>query len=196
MAVSAEQYALHLANLLPHGAALAAEPGSEMAELLSRLGRFLAATHNRGEQLLDEASPWHTLELLPEWDTSLGLPDSCSVSTPTLAERRASLVAKLTDAGGARIARFVQLATALGYPGATTQRFSAHTCEFSCETPLNSEDWRFSWQLRLPTAVSTKDSTCESGVEDPIQAWGNTQLSCVIAQECPQPSTVLISYGA
>jgi len=196
MAVSAEQYAQQLANLLPPGAALSAEPGSELAELLARLGKFLAGAHNRAEQLLDEATPWHTLELLPEWETSLGLPDSCSVGTPTLAERRASLVAKLTDVGGARIARFVQIAAALGYSGASTRRFAAHTCEFSCETPLYSEDWRFSWQLRVPTAVNAKDSTCESGAEDPIRVWGNSQLSCILARECPQPATVLISYGA
>ncbi len=196
MAVSAEEYAQQLANLLPPGPALAAEPGSEMAELLDRLGKFLTGTHRRAEQLLDEAIPWYALELLPEWEASLGLPDSCNVGPPTLAERRASLAAKLTDAGGARIARFVQIAATLGYPGASTQRFAAHTCEFSCEAPIYSEDWRFTWQLKVPVTVRVADSTCESGTEEPIRVWGNSRLSCVLARECPQPSTVLISYGA
>lgn len=196
MAVSAEQYAQQLANLLPPGAALAADPGSELAELLTRLGVFLAKAHTRAEHLLEEASPWHTLELLPDWEASLGLPDSCSVGTPTLDERRAALSAKLTDAGGARIARFVQIAAALGYPGASTQRFAAHTCELSCEAPLYSEDWRFSWQMNVPATANARESTCESGVEDPLRVWGSAQLSCILVRECPQPSTVLISYGA
>lgn len=196
MAVSAEQYAQQLANLLPPGIALAAEPGSEMAELLARLGKYLAAAHNRGEQLLAEGSPWHALELLPEWEASLALPDSCSVAVPTLAERRASLVAKLTDAGGARIARFVQIARALGYEGVTTKRYRSHTCEFTCEEPIGGDDWRFAWRLLVPDAVRVVEATCESGAEDPLRSWGSTELACVMARECPQPSTVLISYGA
>lgn len=196
MAVSAEQYAQQLANLLPPGIALAAEPGSEMAELLARLGKFLAAAHNRGEQLLAEASPWHTLELLPEWETSLALPDSCSVAVPTLAERRASLEAKLTDAGGARIGRFVQIARALGYEGVTTSRFPVHTCESHCELPLYEEAWRFAWGLNIPGEVRITERTCEDSCEDPLRTWGNAELECVMARECPQPSILLITYGA
>lgn len=195
MAVSAEQYAQQLANLLPPGAALASEPGSEMAELLARLGVFLAAAHNRAEQLLDEAYPWHALELLPEWEASLGLPDNCSAAPQTLQQRRAALVARLVDTGGARIHRFIRIAEVLGYPDATTHRFREHTAEVTCEDPICERDWRFYWRLCLPNGVLVEESNCESGAEDPLRWWGNTELECVMHRECPQPSTVLISYG-
>ncbi len=196
MALSAEHYARQLAALLPPGIAFESEPGSDMAELLQRVGGYLAAADSRANQLRDEANPYRTLALLPEWEASLGLPDSCSVGAPTLAERRAAIIARLTDAGGARIPRFVQIAKAMGYPDATTRRFAAHTCELSCEAPIYSEDWRFAWQLAVPQQVRVIDSTCESGVEDPLRVWGSTELECIITRECPQPSTVLISYGA
>lgn len=196
MAVSAEHYARQLAALLPPGVAMAAEPDSEMAALLLKLGDWLARAGERAALLQAEASPHHTLQLLPEWEASLGLPDSCSVGTPTLAERRAALNARLTDAGGARTPRFLQIATALGYPGATVARFKIHTCEQSCEEPLRSEAWRFSWVLAVPSSVTVTESTCESAADDPLRVWGNTQLNCIMARECPQPSTVLITYGA
>ncbi|NDV11684.1 YmfQ family protein [Crenobacter caeni] len=181
--------------LLPPGPAWSRED-PVLTAWVAVAARRMAAIDVALQRLLAEADPYTALAMLPDWEASLGLPDSCSVATPTLAERRAALVARLTDAGGARLARFVQIATALGYPGASTQRFAAHSCELSCEAPLYSEDWRFSWRLKVPDAVNAKDSTCESGVEDPLSAWGNSQLSCIMARECPQPSTVLISYGA
>lgn len=196
MALSAEHYARQLAALLPPGIAFESEPGSDMDELLQRAGRYLAAADDRANQLRDEANPYRTLALLPEWEASLGLPDSCSVGTPTLAARRAAIVARLTDAGGARSPRFVQLATALGYTGATTQRFRVHTCEHSCEEPILGEDWRFAFRLNVPATVVVSEATCESAVDEPLRVWGDTQLECVLARECPQPATVLISYGA
>lgn len=196
MALSAEHYARQLAALLPPGIAFESEPGSDMAELLHRVGSYLAAADSRANQLRDEANPYRTLALLPEWEASLGLPDSCSVGAPTLAERRAAIIARLTDAGGARIPRFVQIAKAMGYDGVSTSRFKPHTCEMSCESPIYSDDWRFAWQLNVPQQTVAIESTCESGVEDPLRVWGSTELECVISRECPQPSIVLISYGA
>ena len=181
--------------LLPPGPAWSRDD-PVLAAWVTVAARRLAAIDEALQRLLSEADPYQVLAMLPDWEASLGLPDSCSVVTPTLAERRAALVARLTDAGGARLARFVQIAAALGYPGASTQRFTAHTCEQSCEAPLYSADWRFSWQLKISESVNAKGSTCESGVEDPLSVWGNAQLSCIMARECPQPSTVLISYGA
>ncbi|MEQ6289627.1 YmfQ family protein [Vogesella sp. GCM10023246] len=182
-------------RLLPPGPAWSRD-NADLAAFVKVGARRLAAVDAAAARLLDEGNPYKTLAMLPDWEADFGLPDSCSAATPTLAERRATLVARLTDAGGVRIPRFVQIAAALGYPGASAKRFAAHTCEFSCEAPLYSEDWRFTWQLNVPATANAIDGTCESGVEDPLSAWGNTQLSCILARECPQPSTVLISYGA
>lgn len=182
-------------RLLPPGPAWSRD-NTDLAAFVKVGARRLAAVDAAASQLLDEGNPFKTLAMLPDWEADFGLPDSCSAATPTLAERRASLMARLTDAGGVRIPRFVQIARALGYPDATTRRFTAHTCELSCEAPIYSEDWRFAWQLGVPQQARVIDSTCESGVEDPLRVWGSTELECVISRECPQPSTVLISYGA
>lgn len=180
--------------LLPPGPAWSRDSPA-LAAWVNVAAKRLAAVDAAVQTLLAEANPYRTLALLPEWEASLGLPDSCSVGAPTLAERRAAIVARLTDAGGARIPRFVQIAKAMGYPDATTRRFVAHTCELSCEAPIYSEDWRFAWLLAVPQQVRVIDGTCESGVEDPLRVWGSTELECIITRECPQPSTVLISYG-
>ncbi|MCP1289811.1 DUF2313 domain-containing protein [Chromobacterium sp. S0633] len=182
-------------RLLPPGPAWARD-NAELAAFVKVAARRLAAVDAAVGQLLDEGNPYKALAMLPDWEADFGLPDSCSAATPTLAERRASLVARLTDAGGVRIPRFVQIAQALGYEGVTTRRHRAHTCEFTCEEPINSEDWRFVWTLLVPDGVQVAEATCESGAEDPLRSWGGTELACVMERECPQPSTVLISYGA
>lgn len=182
-------------RLLPPGPAWSRD-NADLAAFVKVGARRLAAVDAEASRLLDEGNPYKTLAMLPDWEADFGLPDSCSAAAPTLAERRAALVARLTDAGGVRIPRFVQIARALGYEGVTTRRYRSHTCELTCEEPIGGEDWRFAWRLLVPDAVRVVEATCESSAEDPLRTWGSTELACVMARECPQPSTVFISYGA
>ncbi|WP_024303334.1 YmfQ family protein [Pseudogulbenkiania sp. MAI-1] len=195
MAVSADRYRQQLQALLPPGIALQAEPDSELDILLSRLAGFLGEVDASAQIVLAEADPLRALKLLPEWEASLGLPDSCTVGEQTLLARQQAVVAKLTDTGGARIPRYLRIANALGYPDATINRFRDHTCELTCEDPVCEREWRFVWRLDLPSGTRLVDSTCESGCEEPIRTWGDTMLDCVIHREAPATGTVLISYG-
>lgn len=181
--------------LLPPGPAWSRDTPA-LAAWVNVAAKRLSAVDADVQNLLAEANPYSTLALLPEWEDSLGLPDSCSVGAPTLAERRAAIVARLTDAGGARIPRFVQIAKALGYDGVSTSRFRVHTCESNCEEPLYEEAWRFAWALNIPGDIRITERTCEDSCEDPLRTWGNAELECVMARECPQPSILLITYGA
>lgn len=196
MAVSPDRYRQHLQALLPPGIALQTEPDSELDTLLGRIAGYLAEVDANAQIVLAETTdPRRTLKLLPEWEASLGLPDSCTVGEQTLLARQQAIIAKLTDTGGARIPRYLQITNALGYPNATITRFRDHTCELTCEEPVCEREWRFVWQLNLPGGTRQVDSTCESGCEEPIRTWGDTLLDCVIHREAPATGTVLISYG-
>ncbi|EEG08219.1 YmfQ family protein [Pseudogulbenkiania ferrooxidans] len=190
-----DRYADQLAKLLPPGQALQAEPGSDMAIVLGSIATFLAEVDTRASILLAESDPRQAVYLLDEWEASLGLPDSCTVGEQTIIDRQKSVVAKLTDRGGARVTRYIKLAEALGYPGATVTRYRSHTCEQTCEDPIQDEDWRFAWTLTLPSGTRVVDSTCESSCEDPLRTWGDSVLECVIQREAPAISTALIAYG-
>lgn len=188
-------YQQQLAALLPPGLALMAEDGSELATLLAALAAKLADADARAQLLLQESDPRRAVALLPEWEASLGLPDACTVGEQTLLARQQAVVAKLTDAGGARAPRFLQLAARLGYPGATITRYRYHHCEMSCEEPLQDIGWRHTWALILPAGTRVVEATTESGAEEPLRTWGDTMIECVIRRESPAVSTVLIAYG-
>ena len=75
----------------------------------------------RSRNLVVDAFPATTVELLPEWENTLGLPDPCAGPSPTLGQRIAQVVARLTDSGGQSVAYFVELARRLGYDITVTQ---------------------------------------------------------------------------
>ncbi|OWY40078.1 hypothetical protein CEK28_04905 [Xenophilus sp. AP218F] len=193
MAVT-DRYQRQLAALLPPGLAMQTGEG-ELADLTQRYAAVFAAIDARAQQLLQESDPRRAVALLPEWEASLGLPDACTVGEQTLLARQQAVVAKLTDAGGARVPRFLGLAAALGYPGATITRHRYHTCEMSCEEPLNDIGWRHTWTLNLPSGARVIDATTESTVDEPLRTWGDTMIDCVMHREAPAVSTVLIAYG-
>lgn len=102
-------------QLLPHGHAWNREAGSWLTRLLRGLARLWARIHNRALRLIDEADPYTTLDLLPDWERNLGLPDECSKGAETLQERRGAVAEKLLDEGRQDIAFFYELAARLGY---------------------------------------------------------------------------------
>ncbi|WP_114152985.1 YmfQ family protein [Chromobacterium haemolyticum] len=195
MAISAGRYAQHLAALLPPGLALQAEGDSELAQLLGTQAEVLAAIDSRAQLLLQESDPRRSVLLLTEWETSLGLPDACTLGEQTLLARQQAVLAKLTDIGGARVPRYLRMAESLGYPGATITRHRYHHCEMSCEAPLNDSGWRHSWTLNLPSGAKITEATTESGVEESLRTWGDSMIECVIHREAPACSTALVAYG-
>lgn len=195
MAMTADQYKRQLVQLLPPGPALQVVDGSELDAVLGWMATFLAEVDVRADIVRTEANPQRAVQLLAEWEGSLGLPDSCTVGAQTIAERQIAVTQKLTDRRGARISRYVQLAAMLGYPGATTKRFSYHNCEMSCETPVNEISSRFVWMLNVPAGTRVVESTVESGTDDPLVVWGDSVLECVIHRETPAISSALIAYG-
>lgn len=83
----ADAYLDQLLALLPPGAALVREPGSPLVRVLGVTAAELARVDARAEQLLLEADPQETAEMLSDWERALGLPDICN---PNFRLRRAS----------------------------------------------------------------------------------------------------------
>ncbi|MCA3359217.1 MAG: DUF2313 domain-containing protein [Roseomonas sp.] len=75
--MDASAYLSQLIALLPPGDALAREPGSVLARLLSVPAAELARVDGRVEALLLESDPARTTEMLEDWERALGLPDVC-----------------------------------------------------------------------------------------------------------------------
>lgn len=195
MALSAEAYLAQLQALLPQGAAWPREAEATLTKLLAALAEELARVDARAEDLLDEADPRTAYELLADWERVAGLPDPCVTDTQSTDQRRAVLVARLAHLGGQSAAYFINIAVALGYPGATVSEFRPATCNDDCNDAIGTEDWRFAWRLNLPQAAAVFVATCNSTCNDALQGWGNTALECVVNRVKPAHTTVLFAYG-
>lgn len=195
MALTDTDYLRQLQALLPPGPAWPKDDSALMTRLLSGLSVELARVDGRAWQIAEEADPRTVAELFTDWERVAGLPDACAVAfggTQTMAQRRAALVGRLATLGGQSPAYFIALAASIGYVITITE-FRAQTVEDDVTYALYDSAWNFAWQVNA--ALNTiNEITVDMTVEDPLAAWGNALLECVINRLKPAQTTVLYSY--
>jgi len=76
--LTSADYQAALQALLPHGRVWPREPDAVQSRVAAGLAQTAARLHARANYLLRDAFPVAPLELLPEWEATLGLPDECS----------------------------------------------------------------------------------------------------------------------
>lgn len=187
-------YLHQLQQLLPTGIAWPRDMEATLTKLLSALADSLSRSHNRTADLIDESDPRTTTEMLPDWETTLGLPDACSAAATTLQERRAALLAKLTSRGGQSRQFFIDLAATLGFEVTITEFGPFLAGVSAAGDACGTEEWRFVWRVNAP-AETIHEVSCEEPCEDPIRYWGNELLECAITRLKPAHTSVLFGYG-
>lgn len=193
MGMTAEDYLAQLQALLPQGPAWPRDAGATLTKLLQAMADELARIDGRAAQLIEEADPRTTAELLADWERVAGLPDSCVTAAQSTAQRRAALHAKLTTLGGQSTAYFIALAASLGYTVTITE-FEQHTVVDDVEHPLYSHPWQFAWQINAPQDTVGTLSVTDT-VADPLAWWGNELLECVVNRLKPAHTHVLFAYS-
>ncbi len=195
MAMTAEDYRDQLLALQPPGAALPVDPDSTWGRLLQALADELARIDGRADDLVDEADPRTTYELLPDWERVAGLPDACTPDGHTVDARRDALTGRIAGIGGQSAAYFIWLAADLGYSVTITEFRTADAGAAVAGDAINGEPWRFAWQVNAPQTTVTDAVAGSSGAGEPLRAWGNELLECVLRARRPAHTTVLFSYG-
>lgn len=100
---SLDDYARALRQLLPPGRAWPRDTDSVHSRTLRALARSFQSTDSAAELLLTGSFPPTATTMLPEWESSLGLPDDCAISEiDSIAKRQAAVVSKLTSTGDCR----------------------------------------------------------------------------------------------
>jgi len=178
MAVSAADYARQLRALLPRGPLWQFEVSSTFLRVLEGLAETFARLHLRAEDLLKEADPRSTTELLTEWEETVGLPDGCVPEGGSTEQRRAAVVARLTATGGASAAYFEAVAARYGY-SVTVENVGLHA-------------WRIS-TAEMTGIVHAKAGLSRAG--DPIRSFGNEQLECLFSRIKPAHTVLTFAYG-
>jgi len=196
MGMTRDDYLSQLQALLPQGPAWPREPAALLTRLLDSFAEEFARIDARADQLIKEADPRTTYELLADWERVAGLPGTCALLAGidlTVEQRRAALVTKLTERGGQSRAYFIALAARLGFTVTITE-FHEWSVNDDVEYSLNGEDWNFAWQINAPLDTVI-EWTVESDVEMPFAVWGNELLECALSQDKPAHTVVLFAYS-
>lgn len=183
-----------LQALMPRGKVWPRETDAVQTRALAGHATPFATHTARANNLLTDAFPSTTDELLPEWQETLGLPDPCAGEAPTLQQQRAQVVARLTNNGGQSVAFFTQFAANLGYEISIQQFAPARVGQTRCGTPAYGEAWAFAWAIVLPLNTITYARTGQSTMGEPLASWGNAVLECEMARLEPAHSVLLFQY--
>ena len=194
MGGSVDNYAEQLAQLLPSGDAFANTDG-DLGKVLESPAVELARVDSRAEDMLREADPRTTYEMLPDWERVCGLPDECTGGAETVEERRLLVTAKVVQRGGQSRAYLEGLAAALGYD-AELQEYTAFCAGDDAGDPCYDDDWAHAFTVLVPEGTTIRYFAASSGCAgEPLATWGDDALECVISRAKPAHSTVLFAYG-
>lgn len=191
------EFVTELGNLFPPGKAWAwtRDPSSVGYALLEGIADTQAATHARKNQLLVDAFPATTVELLPEWQASVGLPDPCAGPDQSYPEAIAHLLARLENQGGQSIPYLVAYALALGF-AITITPFT--TARFGMRFGA-SRFWSVAWanaiQINAPETTISVARFGASRFGDRYRTWGNAVLECELKRIAPGHLILIFAYG-
>ncbi|MCK9389867.1 MAG: YmfQ family protein [Sulfuritalea sp.] len=196
MGVSRDAYLSQLQALLPLGPAWSKEPQAMCIRLLDSLAEELARVDVRADQLLEEADPRTTSEMLADWERVAGLSAFSSVDGSPLSidQRRANLVSRITERGGQSPAYFIALAARLGFTVTITE-FREWSVVDDVEALLCGADWNFAWRINAPL-VTASEWTVESDVETSFSViWLNALMESVLHEDKPAHTVLLFNYS-
>ncbi|MDR5857247.1 DUF2313 domain-containing protein [Caballeronia sp. LZ062] len=181
--------------LLPRGRVWPRDPDTVQAKVLSGLAPSYERQTARANYLLVDAFPPTTYELLPEWEATLGLPDPCAGTAPTIPARRAQVIARLTALGGASIPQLTAFAASLGYTVTITQYTQARAGMLKAGQPVNGYDWNFAWKITAPLNTIVRAVAGGMAAGDPLASWGNKVLECEIRAVMPAHTIPIFAYA-
>lgn len=190
----ASDFLTALQALMPRGLAWPRDPASVMGQVVAGLSPTWARHTARNNYLLVDAFPSTSVELLPQWEAALGLPDPCAGEAPTLQGRQQQVVARFTATGGQSAPYFIGYALALGYMVTITEftPFRVGQQRMGCQ--LGTQDWAFTWQINSPLNTETYFRTGLSGAGEALASWGNTVLQCEINEIKPAHTYLNFAY--
>ena len=134
--------------------------------------------------------------MLPEWESSLRLPDDCAIGeSGGVSDRQRAVVAKLISTGGLNRDYYIRVAAALGYTITITQFRPAMSGMSVCGDALNGDEWPFTWRINAPQTTIKYSLAGTSYCGDPLASWGNKQLECSINKIAPSHLNIIFNYS-
>jgi uncharacterized protein YmfQ (DUF2313 family) len=147
MAHAVEQWHEVLLQQMPRGRAWPRDPESNTSKYVRGFAKRLADCEVSAGQLYLEMRPETAVQLLPDWEEYLGLPE-CAVPNQTFESRRAAVVEKYHRKGGLQTWQIEALALALGFTVEVREHFPHHVLR-----PVTYPIWPNRWRYALEVVV-------------------------------------------
>ncbi|KAF1040294.1 MAG: hypothetical protein GAK35_03548 [Herbaspirillum frisingense] len=193
-AYTSQDFVNALQGLLPPGSVWPRDQDSVLTATLRGLAPTFERQASRARNLLIDANPATTVELLPEWEETLGLPDPCAGTSPTIQQRRAQVVARFANSGGQSIRYFINFAADLGYT-ISTREFAPFRCgQSAVGDPVGGEDWAYTWAIVAPLNSPVYFSAGQSAAGEALAAWQNQVLECELRRVKPAHTILQFFY--
>ncbi|HFL4511684.1 TPA: YmfQ family protein [Escherichia coli] len=166
-----------LQQVMPRGKAWPRDNDADLNRFLRALAERLTRVEYDASRLHVEMRPETTLQLLPEWEQYLALPE-CGIAATTTEARRRAVVEKYRRKGGLATWQIEAAAAALGFTIKVTAVLPHH-CLRDCMYPLHPA--RYRWLLKVE--VPDKDAgrfTCIDDVMTPLISERTRELECLL----------------
>lgn len=195
---SRAQFAAAFRAMLPRGVIWRREPDAVQSVVVDALATTYQRSSERAEELLADALPVRPVELIGEWEETLGLPDPCVGVQSTLQQRQRQVATRFAAAGGQSPSYYIKVAADLGFTATVEEFVPGLIVDVgTVEQPLTSDPaWSHIWRLNISTTVAITEFAAGSSVAgDPLRVWGNNGLECIINRIKPAHTSVFYTYS-
>jgi len=189
-----EQYAEVFQKLMPRGKLFDFQDADLFYDFSLAVGENFSDFDLRCDNLLTEIYPTTTVELLNNWETEYGLPDSCSQPDDSEETRRKLLLAKYNALGGQTPAYYISLAAYLGYTITITEFNTFRTNINKTNDVLYGEDWMWTWQVNVAEETGIYFKTNQATANEKLIDFGNERLICFLEKYKPSHTLVIFNY--
>ena len=192
---TADDYRSALQALLPRGRAWPRDPDSIQYKVANGLSAVLGKVSSDALQLIRDAFPGTAYAMLPEWESSVGLPDPVLGQLPTVAQRRGAVLARLGGVGGQSVPYFVTFATNLGYSISVKEYAPARIGIARAGSPIYGPAWAYAWSINAPLFTTFQARAGSAAVGEPIKTWSNAPLQAELTEVAPAHTTLVFNYS-
>lgn len=174
-------------SLLPRGRVWPRDEDSIIGDFCSAMAPSAKRVTDAAVALLIDAFPSTTVQLLPEWEASLGLPDPCAGPSQTIQQRQQQVLAKFTNSGGQSANYFISILASLGFTGITISNYAPFRVGINhIGDPLYSGGWAYTWLITAPNLNVVYFRAGKSTVGEALYNLTNAAvLECIVREYAP-----------
>ena len=177
MAHAVEQWGDALLQQMPCGRAWPRDPDANLPKYVMGFAKRLAELELSADRLLLEMRPETTVDLLPEWEEYLGLPE-CGATVQTFEMRRAAVVEKYHRKGGLQTWMIEQLSAALGFTVKVSEQWPHHVLR-GVNYPIYPSSTRFILRVDVYDLPEERFTVLDN-VLTPLRGNAPLVLECVL----------------